>query len=88
MTPPCPDVAGSSPASPASLIEQVGRALAKEEGYAYDPIPYDDRARAAIAAMREPTEGMCDAAIPKLLYDDQRDCIADAYQAMIDEALK
>jgi glycosyltransferase involved in cell wall biosynthesis len=38
-----------------SMIERVGRALAAEEGYAYDPVPCDRRARAAIAAMREPT---------------------------------
>ena len=35
------------------LIERVGRALAKEEGYAYDPFPYDERARLAVKAMRE-----------------------------------
>lgn len=34
------------------VIEQVGRALASEEGYAYDPLPYDARARAAIEAVR------------------------------------
>lgn len=33
------------------LIEHVGKALAKEEGYAYDPLPYDNRARAAIEAI-------------------------------------
>lgn len=39
-----------------SMIERVGRALANEEGYAYDPVPYDRRARAAIEAMREPSD--------------------------------
>lgn len=36
-----------------SLVERVARALAKEEGYAYDPLPYDARARAAIAVAQE-----------------------------------
>lgn len=40
------------------MIERVGRALAKAENYAYDPIPYDDRARAVIEAMRDPTQAM------------------------------
>jgi len=40
------------------MVERVARALAKEEGYAYDSVPYDARARAAIEAMREPPESM------------------------------
>lgn len=40
------------------MVERVARALAKEEGYAYDPLPYDARARSAIEAMREPTKAM------------------------------
>jgi hypothetical protein len=35
------------------IVERVARALAKQEGYAYDPLPYDERARAAIEAMRD-----------------------------------
>lgn len=38
------------------MVERVGRALAAQDGYAYDPEPYDARARAAIEAMKEPTE--------------------------------
>jgi predicted esterase len=34
-----------------AMIEAVGRALAKQEGYHYDPLPYDERAIAAIEAM-------------------------------------
>lgn len=43
------------------MVERVARALANEEGYAYDPVPYNRRARAAIEAMREPTDAMVDA---------------------------
>ena len=35
------------------MIERVGRALAKEEGYAYDPYPYNVRARVAIEALSD-----------------------------------
>ena len=41
-----------------NMVERVGRALAKEERYAYDPYPYDERARVAIEAMMEPTDQM------------------------------
>lgn len=41
-----------------NMIERVGRALAAEEGYAYDPLPYNRRARAAIEAMRDLTPNM------------------------------
>lgn len=41
-----------------SKVEEVGRALAEQEGCTYDPFPYDDRARAAIAAMKKPTPAM------------------------------
>ncbi|HMF68662.1 MAG TPA: hypothetical protein VK602_13770 [Phyllobacterium sp.] len=76
-----------------SMIERVGRALAKEEGYAYDPFPYDARARAAIEAMREPTEAMVRAGAAILGSRDRRivDFEADAeltLEAMIDEALR
>jgi hypothetical protein len=69
------------------MIERVGRALAEQEGYAYDPLPYDARARAAIEAMREPTEGMVTAG------GVQRNCFScgghvEGWQLMIDAALK
>ena len=60
-----------------SMIERVGRALAKEEGYTYDPYPYDVRARVAIEAMREPTDAMLSAAE----MDDGRGCDIDGYLA-------
>lgn len=80
------------------MVERVGRALAKQEGYAYDPEPYDARARAAIEAMREPTEAMWDAAeehnsggggimddgsLERNVYDLEK-----VWPAMIDAALK
>jgi hypothetical protein len=40
------------------MVERVGRALAEADGYAYDPMPYDRWARAAIEAMRVPTDNM------------------------------
>lgn len=71
-----------------SMIERVGRALAKEEGYAYDPLPYDARARAAIEAMREPTEAIIKAhhLVPEDNDFDQR--AADNWRNLIDAALK
>lgn len=65
------------------MIERVGRALAQEDGYAYDPLPYDARAKAAIQAMREPTNRMVDA-----FYVDHYGQAVTAWKAMIDEALK
>lgn len=77
------------------MVERMARAMATvlfEDADVYwglDPIPvavekfwqdYDPAARAAIKAMREPTEGMISAA----LDDDCR----DIWTAMIDEALK
>jgi hypothetical protein len=41
-----------------TMIERVGRALAEQERYAYDPEPYDARARAAVAALREPSDAV------------------------------
>lgn len=38
------------------LIERVGRALAKHEGWGYDPEPYNERAKAAIRAMLDGVE--------------------------------
>jgi len=40
------------------MVERVGRALAEADGYAYDPMPYDRWARAAIEELRVPTEAM------------------------------
>jgi len=41
-----------------NMREKIARALAKEEGYAYDPIPYDGRADAVLDVLAEPTERM------------------------------
>lgn len=66
----------------------------------YDPVTekrllawqyrYPDRARAAIAAMREPTEAMCAAGIEKddeLEWLQQERAIPQVYTAFIDAAL-
>ena len=78
------------------MIERIARALAKEEGYAYDPLPYNARARAAIEAMREPTEEMKRAGCKEPIYqcwgrngeftDDES--AGDIFTLMIDAALK
>jgi hypothetical protein len=51
---------------------------------------FDDAARAAIAAMREPTDGMI--AEGAIWADErggeQQHCAAEGWRAMIDEALK
>jgi hypothetical protein len=46
---------------------------------------FEDRARVAIAAMREPTEAMVDAQMRKVGYLQSS---PDGYRAMIDEALR
>ena len=69
------------------MVERVARALAKEEGYAYDPFPYDARARAAIEAMRDPTEEMLDFFIYPTNECDDPDFKA-IWQLMIDSALQ
>lgn len=45
-------------------------------------------ARAALAAMREPTEGMVAAGWPHTADPCWRDHVADAWRAMIDKALE
>ena len=76
------------------MIERVGRALAKEEGYAYDPLPYDDRARAAIEAMREPSRAICEVAWKEtrgtLLEEGYADAVDEVelhFNAVIDAVL-
>jgi hypothetical protein len=80
------------------IVKRVARALAKAEGYQYDPHPYDERARAAIKAMREPTEAM----LGRLLDGGDRifpmstlgefygsgAALAENYRAMIDSILE
>ena len=62
------------------MLERVKAAIAKEMGYR-DPQTVEFAARAAIAAMREPTEAM------KRNVSGTTTDIA-LYQAMIDAALK
>ena len=82
------------------MIERVARAIAgamEQNGGA----PYDlyirnkhskmilyDQARAAIEAMREPTEAMVESADRATLPHVGPDDCLDAHKAMIDEALK
>ena len=63
------------------MVERVARAIASHVGYADDDwFKYGPAARAAIAAMREPTEEMLKAAYAKA-FDKE------IWQAMIDAAL-
>ncbi len=53
MTDPATIAKGLSEAQdiPDELVERVGRAIARAEGYAWDRFPYDERAIAAIRAV-------------------------------------
>ena len=67
------------PAPSSSMIERVARAIAGTMG-SDDWRPYVEAARAAVMAMREPTVGMLDAALPDMpdwgyLPDDWRTMI-------------
>ena len=91
-------------ASPVTMVERVARAIEQEFGPIYGHLcRHEDAvscARAAIAAMREPTEAMMDAgisAVPVPGMDIQairdRNVLISmteyaGYPAMIDEALK
>lgn len=75
-----------------SMVERVAKALAKEDGLGHDfwrqCIP---AARAAIEAMREPTDAMCDAAdaLDRVEHDVLKTALPfDAWIAMVDEALR
>ena len=86
------------------MIERVARALAWEDGSRWEKLivpdetsPYERRARAAIEAMREATEGMVEEVIFSSEYvggDGEGGCwihadgARGAWRAMIDEALK
>lgn len=67
------------------MIERVGRALAAAEGHAYDPAPYNHKARAAIEAMREPTDLM-GLGLPSD-YKPGSHSAAQIWRTMIDAAL-
>lgn len=78
-----------------SMIERVARAICLADRYNPDeswPV-YEKQARAAIAAMREPTTSMSEAGCPlpdnsgaPYCYDQS--VIDGAWRAMIDAALK
>lgn len=71
-----------------NMVESVARAICRQAGYGpnEEDVNWDryvQYARAAIEAMREPTEAMEDAAFSSTLTIPKR-----GYQAMIDAALK
>ena len=80
----------------ASLVERVARALAEADTGDVEH-GYRDLARAAIRAMREPTEGMKVAGEKRLDFDDRdsgphvdefhRSVCGHVFSAMIDAAL-
>lgn len=63
------------------MVERVARAIAKEIGSSFVHYDHREMARAAIAAMREPTDHMLMASGPHRTQKAK-------WQAMIDEALK
>jgi hypothetical protein len=65
------------------MIERVARALAESSGSA-DWVAYTASARAAVAAMREPTTEMLEAATPGLLDFGY---LPDEWKAMIDHVV-
>jgi len=82
-----------------NMIEKVAKAIAVEQDLSndYAEVIMDDlkgMARAAIEAMREPTEGMTKAAIgygiplSGMYEGSEEDFVEDVYEAMIDKALE
>jgi len=78
------------------MVERVARVLCWKNGMNPDLTlggdgenflwhEYEDEARAAIEAMREPTQGMIEAGCAECDYDDW---VPRIYKAMINEALK
>jgi hypothetical protein len=68
-----------------TMVERVAEAL-REAYREPETRPYIEMARAAIAAMREPTEEMVLAGNEKASYD--YGAARESWSAMIDEALK
>ena len=68
-----------------TMIEQVARALLVADRSAITPDYYQRMARAAIEAMREPTEAMLDAGVN---FRERNARTEQIWQAMIDAALK
>lgn len=75
------------------MIERVGRALAKADGWAYDPVPYDRWAAAALEAMKitDLLEGVPGGiAFEDAFFGNQETvfhALRDAWNATIDGAL-
>jgi hypothetical protein len=65
------------------MIERVARAIAESSGR-HDWPAFTDSARAAVAAMREPTTDMLEAATPGLLDFGY---LPDEWKAMIDHVV-
>lgn len=72
------------------MIERIAKAIGDEMcGYIIDDL--ESLARAAIAAMREPTEEMCQAAMIAAVTEENKGieyAPMQGWKAMIDEALK
>ena len=73
-----------------SLIERVARAMCDADGGSQevDVHHYQDMARAAIAAMREPTSNQLDAGYAAISERQCDDDLAFGWRAMIGEALR
>lgn len=80
------------------MTKRVGKAVRKALEYVYDHANDDSMddeiGRAAIEALREPTEGMAEVAMSiesrnyTIHYPQENNCSIDCWRAMIDEALK
>ena len=72
-----------------SMIERVARAIAKADARPYEDAPnlFCGKARAAVEAMREPTDAMVDAAWDAIGegYDTMAAVISAAAQAALNE---
>ena len=67
------------------MIERVAKAIEDADANGFSKLPYWACARAAIEAMREPTEAMADAGTTET--NSEEDAI-ECWNAMIAEALK
>lgn len=67
------------------MVDRVARALV-ERGVEYDDQTLERMARAAIAAMREPTEAMIEAGQAEE-WTGKREAVESVWGAMIDAAL-
>lgn len=71
------------------MVERIARAIEAESNYVISQHHAKALARAAIAAMREPTDAMLDVACEQTLEPEiYRIDAVEQWQGMIDEALK